>query len=214
MRKQPPHLRSLATVPASVLQALPAVPREGVELFLITTEGIYDDVFYAAGELIVCRGEARSGDTTVLVPRGHGRPRLGRIESGRLLGDGGEPCHPARWGCAGRVVARYRRESDGWIIELQESTRGREPDAEGGTRGERAEVGEPLPSASVAAEGEGKAPSAAQPAPLPVAAIPARAARSAEARKEATAKSGKGARKGGSSGGAVQLGLFAGQRVG
>src|SRR5687767_14312117 len=104
MRKQPPNLRNLATVPTAILQALPAVPREGVELFLVTAEGIYNERRYAAGELIVCRGEARSGDITVLVPKGHGRPRLGQVDGLRLLGDGGELCSPARWGCAGRVV--------------------------------------------------------------------------------------------------------------
>jgi hypothetical protein len=156
-----PNLRNLATVPAALLRDLPAVPRDGVELFLVTAEGTYEGQKYAVGELIVCRGEARNGDTTVLVPKGHGRPRLGRIAGTRFLGDAQEPCHPARWAPAGRVVARYRRVDVGWIIELQDGAN-RAPDLEG-ARVDRNEVGGLRPTARAAAEEEGKASSAATP---------------------------------------------------
>jgi hypothetical protein len=156
-----PNLRNLATVPSALLRDLPAVPRDGVELFLVTAEGTYEGQKYAVGELIVCRGEARNGDTTVLVPKGHGRPRLGRIVGTRYLGDAQEPCHPARWAPAGRVVARYRRVDVGWIIELQDGGN-RAPDL-GGARVDRNEVGGLRPTARAAAEEEGKASSAATP---------------------------------------------------
>ncbi|MEO0602282.1 MAG: hypothetical protein AAF211_12645, partial [Myxococcota bacterium] len=70
------------------------------------------------GEVLVCRGDARPGDTVVLVARGHGRPRLGRVEGLRFVGDSGEPCHPARWVSAGPVVAAVREQLDGWRVDL------------------------------------------------------------------------------------------------
>lgn len=155
MPNQAPNLRNLSTVPAVILKELPAVPRDGVELFLVTAEGSYNGQRFAAGELIVCRGDARNGDTTVLVPKGHGRPRLGRIDGARLRGDAEELCHPARWGSAGRVVARYRRAAEGWIVELQDGRRN--VDA-GIPRADRNEGLRP----AARAEAEGRSPSAAQ----------------------------------------------------
>jgi len=67
---------------------------------------------------VVCRGEARQGDDVVLLPCGHGRPQFGRLDGIRLLGAEGEPCHPARWQVAGKIVLAYRQQSDGWMVEL------------------------------------------------------------------------------------------------
>lgn len=159
MPNQPPNLRNLSTIPAAILKELPAVPREGVELFLVTAEGAYNGQRYSTGELIVCRGDARNGDITVLVPKGHGRPRLGRIDGARLRGDAEELCHPARFSSAGRVVARYRHAAEGWIVELQDGVRS------GSVRADRSEVGGLREVARAAVEGEGKASSTAQPAP-------------------------------------------------
>jgi hypothetical protein len=115
-----PLLRSLDTLPPAVLRQLPPLPREGVEVFVVTAEGSLGSRRFAAGDLLVCRGPARQGDATVLVARGHGRPRLGSVEGTRFRGDAGEPCHPSRWRAAGALVARYRRGAHGWVVELLE----------------------------------------------------------------------------------------------
>jgi hypothetical protein len=105
----------------SIREALPALPeREGVDLFVVVAEGAFAGQRWEVGEILVCRGEARSGDAVVLVARGHGRPRLGSVEGTRFLGDGGEPCHPARWRAAGRIVATYRQRELGWVVDLQQ----------------------------------------------------------------------------------------------
>jgi hypothetical protein len=100
------------------LPGVPALPRDGVQLFLVTREGAFAGRTFGAGEVLVCRGEARSTDLTVLVARGHGRPRLGWVQGTRLIGDAGEPCLPERWAAVGRLVACYRHASHGWVVEL------------------------------------------------------------------------------------------------
>ncbi|MEZ4241401.1 MAG: hypothetical protein R3F59_35665 [Myxococcota bacterium] len=112
-----PALRSL-DLPLDGAWPSPGIPREGVEVFVVTGEGSHGAIAFAVGDLLVCRGAARPGETTVLVARGHGRPRLGTVEGTRFRGDAGEPCHPDRWRSAGALVARYRRGPDGWVIEL------------------------------------------------------------------------------------------------
>lgn len=93
-----------AVLPAGA--GLPAV--EAQELFLVVVEGEFAGRVFAAGDLLVCGGRAHHGDLVVLVPRGHGRPRLGSIKGARLLGDAGEPCHEVRWRIAGRLVSVVR----------------------------------------------------------------------------------------------------------
>lgn len=82
-----------------------ASPRE---LFLVVAEGELGGRSFAVGDLLACGGPAASGDLVVLVPRGHGRPRLGTVQGARLLGDAGEPCHEVRWRVAGRVLSVVR----------------------------------------------------------------------------------------------------------
>jgi hypothetical protein len=105
------------------------LPREGVRLFVVTGEGTFGGRGYGVGEVLVCRGEARSGDLTVLVARGHGRPRLGSVRGTRLVGDAGEPCLPERWQAAGRLVARWRHAAHGWVAELLDAEGEREEGA-------------------------------------------------------------------------------------
>jgi len=112
-----PLLRPLSAAPRSVRPLLPVLPA-GVPAFVVVHEGGFAGLDLGAGDVLVCRGEAVHGELTVLVPRGHGRPRLGRVRGTVLEGDAGEPCSSLRWAPAGRVVARYRLGPDGWVVEL------------------------------------------------------------------------------------------------
>jgi hypothetical protein len=105
------------------------VTQPGVRLFVVTSEGRFGGCTFATGEVLVCRGEARSADLTVLVARGHGRPRLGSVVGTRLVGDAGEPCLPERWQAAGKLVARYRHAAHGWVVELLDGGAGDLPAA-------------------------------------------------------------------------------------
>lgn len=111
-----PLLRSVAAVPAHRRHMLPALP-EHVSAYVVVDEGHYLGTAFAAGDVLVCRGEARSGRATVLEAR-HGRPRVGALLGARLVGDAGEPCHPSRWRAVGQLVAVYRRTTAGWVVEL------------------------------------------------------------------------------------------------
>lgn len=95
-----------------------APPVPGVEVFLVVREGTFGGREYGVGDLVLCRGEARPGDDTVLVALGHGRPRFGSRRNARWLGDAGEPCAAERWRSAGRVVGRSRRAGGGWVVDL------------------------------------------------------------------------------------------------
>ena len=92
---------------------LPMVP--GLRAFLVVGEGRFLGRDYAVGDVLVCRGEPRSGHATVLEAR-HGRPRLGSVLGQRLVGDAGEACHPARWRAVGELWAVYRRGVSGWSM--------------------------------------------------------------------------------------------------
>ncbi|MEQ1506680.1 MAG: hypothetical protein ABMB14_30915 [Myxococcota bacterium] len=178
-----PILELLSELPPAAVAELPPdlAPNDGVALFAVTRDGWWSGFRFRAGEVVVCRGEARHGDVTVLVARGLGRPRFGTVEGVRFRGDAGEPCHPGRWQSAGRVVARYQRAAahqgahrgdspteadanaganrvvdpdgaaDGWVIELIER----------GAWSVEA-VGGPHVPDRAAAEGRGERPSAAQ----------------------------------------------------
>lgn len=99
---------------------------EGAELFRVVRGGAFAGRSWEAGELMMCRGEPRSGDAVVLVSRGRqGRPRVGRLEGTRFLGEVGEPCHPARWRSSGPLVAAWRPRGERWVIEQVEVARHR-----------------------------------------------------------------------------------------
>jgi hypothetical protein len=89
-----------------------------VENFIVTRDGHCSQGSWGAGEVLVCRGQAADGDAVVLVPRGPGRPRVGRVQGTRLIGDAGEQCHHSRWRVAGRLVATWRQRTGGWLCEL------------------------------------------------------------------------------------------------
>lgn len=111
-----PTLRSVLDASPRVRALLPALP-EHVEAFVVVHEGAFGGREHAAGDILICRGAVDDGDT-VLVALGHGRPRLGSVIDGRLVGDAGEPCHPARWRAAGQLVASYRQGAHGWVVHL------------------------------------------------------------------------------------------------
>ena len=112
-----PVLLSLADAHAVVRQGLPPLSGgDSVAHFVVVRHGECVHGQWGAGEVLVCRGEARDGDLVVLVARGHGRPRVGTVRGGRLYGDAGEPCHAGRWTVAGRLVATWRQRDGGWII--------------------------------------------------------------------------------------------------
>ncbi|MCB9688762.1 MAG: hypothetical protein H6735_27225 [Alphaproteobacteria bacterium] len=90
----------------------------GSVAFEVIREGEFAGIRMGVGDVLVCRGDARQGDHTVLVAQGLGRPRLGSRRGGRWLGDAGEPCAEERWRSAGKLVARCRRTRQGWIADL------------------------------------------------------------------------------------------------
>jgi len=157
----PPSLRALSGIPAELAANLPELPSDGFELFLVTSDGQFLDQRYTVGEVLLCRDPARTGDVTVLVAHGVGRPRLGTVEGLRFRGDGGEPCHSARWRSAGKVVARFKLGNQGWFVEVGAQAQG-EQSAGGSTEG-ATQVGSSRSSkARAAAGGEGESPPAAQ----------------------------------------------------
>ena len=129
------------------LRGVPALPRDGVQLFVVTREGRFSGRTFGTGEVLVCRGEARSADLTVLVARGHGRPRLGSVQGSRLIGDAGEPCLAERWQAAGKLVACYRHAAHGWVVELFDNELGRDLGMGMGMGTEG--IGEGLPSTGI-----------------------------------------------------------------
>lgn len=121
---------------APVLESLanPALPPEveGAELFRVRQGGQFAGRLWVPGEVMMCRGEARSGDAVVLVSRGRqGRPRVGRMQGTRFLGEVGEPCHPARWRACGKVVAAWSPRGERWAIERVAAKAGRSDGALG-----------------------------------------------------------------------------------
>jgi len=75
--------------------------------FQVLRAGKIGELTFSAGDVIVCGGEPLDGQLTVLVARGPGRPRFGRVKGIRLLGEVGEPCDAARWRPAGRILAHH-----------------------------------------------------------------------------------------------------------
>lgn len=91
---------------------------EGAELFRVVEGGEFAGRAWVAGEIMMCRGEPRSGDAVVLVARGRqGRPRVGQVVGTRFLGEVGEPCHPARWRASAKVVAAWSPRGERWVVE-------------------------------------------------------------------------------------------------
>lgn len=93
-----------------------AIAGEGTVCFRVLQEGRFGGHVFEVGDLVLCAGAPRHEDAVVLVARGHGRPRLGRVVGPHLLGDAGERCHEARWRAAGRVVGVARQRQGRWVI--------------------------------------------------------------------------------------------------
>ena len=74
------------------------------DVFVVVSSGEFDGQRYRVGDVLICRGEAVDGEAMVLMARGHGRPRMGRVLGDALFGEVGEPCSAARWRAAGRIV--------------------------------------------------------------------------------------------------------------
>jgi hypothetical protein len=100
----------LAPLPVSAIPARIAGP--GVTAWEVVRSGSIGEVELAVGDRVVCEPTAQDG-VVVLVPRGRGRPVLGRQIGGRLSGAWGEPCHPGRWEIMGaprwRLVLAHGR---------------------------------------------------------------------------------------------------------
>jgi len=61
------------------------------------------------GDLLLARESVSRGQVGILIPRGYGRPMLGRRTANGLLAEpGGVPCSSDRWSMVGRLVARAR----------------------------------------------------------------------------------------------------------
>jgi len=69
------------------------------------------------GDLLLAVGTARVGDLCVLLPRGRGRPLVGRITHGGLVAEpSGVPCCAERWCVAGRLVVRAGGKRRGLVL--------------------------------------------------------------------------------------------------
>jgi len=61
------------------------------------------------GDLLLAEGSARVGDLCLLVPRGRGRPLVGRLTQRGLVAEPtGVPCCEERWLVAGRLTVLSR----------------------------------------------------------------------------------------------------------
>ncbi len=61
------------------------------------------------GDLLLAEGSARVGDLCLLVPRGRGRPLVGRLtQKGLVAEPTGVPCCTERWLVAGRLTVLSR----------------------------------------------------------------------------------------------------------
>lgn len=117
-----PRLIAIEDAPRGLVSSLPRLPRgRDVQGFVVVRDGRWQSSQWRVGDVVVCRGDATQGDDVVLLPAGHGRPQFGSIKGIRLYGAEGEPCHPARWHVAGKIVLAYRQQSDGWMVELRDA---------------------------------------------------------------------------------------------
>jgi hypothetical protein len=130
-------------VSAPLLQPAPrsAPPAPGLESFVVAREGTFGGRWFGVGDVVLCRGDVRNGDDTVLVALGHGRPRFGTRRNGRWHGDAGEPCAAERWRAAGRLVGRVRAVGGRHVVDLFAGEDEVQPWATSGAGGERASGG-------------------------------------------------------------------------
>ncbi|TVQ86481.1 MAG: hypothetical protein EA397_19985 [Deltaproteobacteria bacterium] len=98
--------QALRTAPALVQRALRAgALRSGATQFVVTVGGDLNGLYVERGAVLVCDPDSTSSRCpVVLLPKGHGRPCVGRIEGKHLRGEHGEPCSPRRWQVSGGIV--------------------------------------------------------------------------------------------------------------
>jgi hypothetical protein len=73
-----------------------------------------EDLDLRPGDLLLAEGSARVGDLCLLVPRGRGRPLVGRLtQKGLVAEPTGVPCCTERWLVAGRLTVLSRGASHG-----------------------------------------------------------------------------------------------------
>ena len=80
--------------------------------FSVTCSGLFEGLNWKGGDRLILDGRTTDGDLILLISKGRGRPRLGVIREGQILGDSYEPCSTSRWAVAGRVVAVVGRNGD------------------------------------------------------------------------------------------------------
>lgn len=94
--------------------AIPArLDRPGMTAWEVIRSGRIGDTELGVGDRLLCEPTGDDG-VVVLVPRGRGRPVLGRQLRGRLTGAWGEPCHPDRWESLGAPRWRQSLASAAW----------------------------------------------------------------------------------------------------
>ncbi len=111
---QCPRLKAVHLDSEHIVAALPAMT-PARHAFVVERPGWFCGRFWSVGELVLCGGLACADDAVVLQPRGRGWPMLGSVSGQGLLGSVGEPCHPGRWGVAGRILGAYQRKGDVWV---------------------------------------------------------------------------------------------------
>lgn len=81
------------------------VPDSNRRLVRVCRAGLFAGRVFEYGAVYrVGLRSVQEGEPAVLVPRGLGSPRLGRIRRGRLLGTADEPCSPSWWVVLGPLV--------------------------------------------------------------------------------------------------------------
>jgi hypothetical protein len=103
--------------PPALVPTQPVDLAPGLRAFEVVRAGVFDDILVERGEILLVRCDATGDGRVVLLPRGHGRPALGRREGNRLCGAWGEPCHRDRWEVAGRIVWRARHTGRTWRLD-------------------------------------------------------------------------------------------------
>jgi len=72
------------------------------------------------GDRLLAVGTPRVGELCILLPRGRGRPLVGRVTHGGLIAEpSGVPCCTNRWRVAGRLVVQAAQEPRGLVLPFR-----------------------------------------------------------------------------------------------
>lgn len=102
----PPVL--LAIDPTVLTAAAGSALPEGARAFAIRAAGSFAGRTWEEGDVLLVGGRPGWGHPLVMVPRGKGRPSVGRRDRHGLQGGYGETCSCERWAVAGRILATWR----------------------------------------------------------------------------------------------------------